>query len=179
MTSQKRRRAVWVTCRFSGATTPGVLDQLELFLPPFGEGVSEDSSFVSDFSVVVAVVIMVAVSVYWPNSSLTRAILPHSQQPTLSPGLPSALFFPKNKVEDADDETEAKADPGQYEAVAMVRTCDLRPPACEPSCVNGDSNQNAHPANQHDGSSDVETFAFLQGEQLDNEHDKCDDGEND
>lgn len=34
-------------------------------------------------------------------------------------------------------------------------------------------------ANQHDGSSEVETFAFLQGEQLDNEHDKRDDGEND
>lgn len=47
--------------------------------PSFGEGVSEDSSFVSDFSVVVAVVMMVAVSVYWPNSSLSRAILPHSQ----------------------------------------------------------------------------------------------------
>lgn len=65
--------------QFSGATAPGVLDQLELFLPLFGEGVSEDSSFVSDFSVVVAVVMMVAVSVYWPNSSLSRAILPHSQ----------------------------------------------------------------------------------------------------
>lgn len=34
-------------------------------------------------------------------------------------------------------------------------------------------------ANQHDGSGDVETFAFLQGEQLDNEHDKRNDGEND
>lgn len=34
-------------------------------------------------------------------------------------------------------------------------------------------------ANQHDGTSDVETFAFLQGEQLDNEHNKGDDGEND
>lgn len=61
----------------------------------------------------------------------------------------------------------------------MVRICGHGHPACEPSCVNGDSNQNAHPANQHDGSSDVETFAFLQGEQLDNEHDKCDDREND
>lgn len=56
-----------------------MLDRLELFLLLFDEGVSEDSSFVSDFSVVVAVVMMVAVSVYWPNSSLSRAILPHSQ----------------------------------------------------------------------------------------------------
>lgn len=56
-----------------------MLDQLELFLLLFDEGVSEDSSFVSDFSVVVAVVMMVAVSVCWPNSSLSRAILPHSQ----------------------------------------------------------------------------------------------------
>lgn len=58
-----------------------MLDQLELFLPLFGEGVSEDSSFVSDFSVVAAVAMMVAVSIffYWPDSSLSRAILPHSQ----------------------------------------------------------------------------------------------------
>lgn len=34
-------------------------------------------------------------------------------------------------------------------------------------------------ANQHDGSSHVETFAFLQGEQLGNEHDERDDGEDD
>lgn len=34
-------------------------------------------------------------------------------------------------------------------------------------------------ANQRDGSSDVETFAFLQGEQLDNECNKSDDREND
>lgn len=33
--------------------------------------------------------------------------------------------------------------------------------------------------NQRDGSSDVETFAFLQGKQLDNECNKSDDREND
>lgn len=34
-------------------------------------------------------------------------------------------------------------------------------------------------ANQHVGSSDVETFAFLQGEQLSNERNKRDDREDD
>lgn len=34
-------------------------------------------------------------------------------------------------------------------------------------------------ANQHDGSGHVETFAFFQGEQLDNEQDECHNGEND
>lgn len=61
----------------------------------------------------------------------------------------------------------------------MVRICGERHSVCEPSCVNGDCNQNAHPANQHDGSGHVETFAFFQGEQLDNEQDERHNGEND
>lgn len=169
--------------QISGAAAPGVRDQSVLFLLLFSEWVSEDSSFV--------------VLLWWwqwrwrwlflffllIQKFSWQSTVPHSQQPTLSPGLSSTLFFPKNKVEDANDETEAKADPGQYEAVAVVRTyqCYLahRLTVCEPSCVNGDSNQNAQPANQRDGSSDVETFAFLQGKQLDNECNKSDDREND
>lgn len=135
--------------QISGAAAPGVRDQSVLFLLLFSEWVSEDSSFV--------------VLLWWwqwrwrwlflffllIQKFSRQSTVPHSQQPTLSPGLSSTLFFPKNKVEDANDETEAKADPGQYEAVAVVRTyqCYLahRLTVCEPSCVNGDSNQNAQP----------------------------------
>lgn len=46
-------------------------------------------------------------------------------------------------------------------------------------CMQGHHKACILTANQHDSSSDVETFAFLQGEQLDNEHDKRNDGEND
>lgn len=33
----------------------------------------------------------------------------------------------------------------------MVRICEPGHPACEPSCVNGDSNQNAHPCEKEGG----------------------------
>lgn len=71
-----------------------MLDQLELYLPLFGEGVSKDSSFVSDFSVVVAVVMMVAVSVSNDPTVLSAEQffpIPSSQPSPLDPH--QAYFF--------------------------------------------------------------------------------------
>lgn len=60
---------------------------MELFLPVFGEGVSEDYSFVSDFSVVVAVVMR------WlfPSFSISPTVLSAEQFFPIPSSQPSPL----------------------------------------------------------------------------------------
>lgn len=49
----------------------------------------------------------------------------------------------------------------------------------DPGRIDGDRDQNEQPANQHDGSSDVEAFSFLHSKKLHYKHDQGDKGEDD
>lgn len=100
--------------------------------------------------------------------------------PRVSPNTGSASFLPQDQIENANDEAEAEADPGQDEAIAMVG-------AVAEGCivigiaisVDGCSNQNTQPAHQHGGPGEEEPVSFLHGEELEHEDHQGDDGEDD
>lgn len=73
-------------------------------------------------------------------------------------------------VEYADDETEAEANPGQDETVALMAAGEKAPFAVGVVVsVDRHSNQDAQPAHQHGGPREEEPVSLLHGEELEHE----------
>lgn len=76
----------------------------------------------------------------------------------------------KDHIEYADDETEAEANPGQDETVALMAAGEKAPFAVGVVVsVDRHSNQDAQPAHQHGGPREEEPVSLLHGEELEHE----------
>lgn len=100
-----------------------------------------------------------------------------------TPQIPSnaaALFLSQDQIENADDEAEAEADPGEDEGIAMVtrRVLVFRTVGIMMS-IDGGPHHDAQPAHQHGGSREEEAVAFLHGEELEHKDHEGDDREDD
>lgn len=92
----------------------------------------------------------------------------------------AALFLSQDQIENADDEAEAEADPGEDEGIAMVtrRVLVFRTVGIMMS-IDGGPHHDAQPAHQHGGSREEEAVAFLHGEELEHKDHEGDDREDD